>query len=55
MKQAHKQLQQLNKASKQIRESKRLSSQQKREKLDVIEFQKVNAARRGLSLRPITK
>lgn len=55
MKQAHKQLQQLNKASKQIRESKRLSSQQKREKLDMIDFQKVNVARRGLSLRPITK
>lgn len=54
-KQAHKQLQQLNKASKQIRESERLSAQQKREKLDVIEFQKVNAARRGLGLQPVSK
>lgn len=54
-KQAHKQLQQLNKASKQIRESERLSAQQKREKLDVIEFQKVNAARRGLGLQPVSR
>ena len=54
-KQAYQQLQQLNKAAKKIRESKRLNSEQKRDKLDVIDLQKVNAARRGLGLQPVSK
>lgn len=54
-KQAYQQLQQLNKAAKKIRESKKLNSEQKREKLDMIDFQKVNAARRGLGLRVISR
>ncbi|MDY3973447.1 MAG: phage tail tip lysozyme [Veillonella caviae] len=54
-KQAYQQLQQLNKAAKKIRESKKLNSEQKREKLDKIDFQKVNAARRGLGLQPVSR
>lgn len=54
-KQAYKTLQNLNKISKKIRESTKLNSQQKRDKLDAIDFLKVNAARRGLGLQPISK
>ncbi|WP_127058862.1 phage tail tip lysozyme [Veillonella ratti] len=54
-KRAYQTLQNLNKAAKKIRESKKLNSQQKRDKLDVIDLQKVNAARRGLGLQPISR